>query len=333
MRLLKFLGDHLRQFWKLWAAAAGTVVLIIGIYTPLKEAVGRWMLRQVVSRAGTSSGRVVVSDFAAILIASGIITLSLVAVALCYTLYSLYQVRRAEKTGERRAGTLEKTFHRTQQAADKIWNRLFLGPSRPLKKVIKLRQVWTIYENGDCNFVETITLTTKDKDIHFMWKGVDVEQLAEPAEFPDDIDLKIKPGGNGEIAYLISKNEPRSKHFIVFFLPFISAGGRDERELTVSYYWKGLFRGLLVKGEEPFVYREGSADPIPEVEYQFWIKPKMGSLNCTNTGVNLGKDIHGRDVERLEPSSNLMGMSGWIYSARDLPGNHTTSLLLELRRT
>jgi len=333
VRLLKFLGNHFRQFWKLWAAAAGTVVLIIRIYTPLAEAVGRWMSRQVVPLAGTLSGSLRVKDSAPTLIASGIITLSLVAVALCYTLYSLYQVRRAEKTGERRAGTLEKTFHRTQQAADKIWNRLFLGQSRPLKKVIKLRQVWTIYENGDCNFVETLALTTKDKDIHFMWKGVTAEQVAEPAEFPDDINLKIEPGGNGEIAYLISKNEPRSKHFIVFFLPFISAGGRDERELTISYYWKGLFRGLLVSGEEPFTYREGSANPIPEVEYQFWIKPKMGSLNCTNRGVNLGKDAHGRDIERLEPSRNLMGMSGWTYSARDLPGNHTTRLLLELRRT
>ena len=333
MRLVKFLGNHFQQSWKLWAAAAGTVVLIISIYSPLAQWVGRWMLRQVVPRAGTSLGSLTVKDSAPTLIAWGIITLSLVAVALCYTLYSLYQVRRAERTGERRTGTLEKTFHRTQQAADKIWNRLFLGPSRPLKKVIKLRQVWTIYENGDCNFVETLTLTTKDKDIHFMEKGIDAEEAAEPAEFPDDIDLKIQPGGNGEIAYLINNNDPWSKRFIVFFLPFINAGGRDEREVTTSYYWKGLFRGLLVKGEEPFTYQERSADPIPEVEYQFWIKPKMGSLNCRNTGVNLGKDAQGRDIERLDPSRNLMGMSGWTYSATDLPGNHTTRLLLELRRT
>jgi hypothetical protein len=308
-------------------------MLIIKIYSPLTEALSRWILMQVVLPAGTSPGSLRVKDSAPPLIASGIITLSLVTGALIWTLYSLYQVRSAERTGEKRMGTLEKTFHRTQQAADKIWNRLFLGQSRPLKKVIKLRQVWTIYENGDCNFAETLTLTTKDKDIHFMWKGVDAEQLAEPAEFPDDIDLKIEAGGKGEVAYLISKNEPRSKHFIMFFLPFVSAGGQDERELTISYYWKGLWRGLLVKGEEPFEYRENSADPIPEVEYQFWIKPKMGSLNCTNTGVNLGKDVHGRDIEHLEPSKNLMGMSGWIYSARDLPGNHTTRLLLELRKT
>lgn len=326
--------NHIQRFWKYWAGATGSVALISAIYEPLWKAIDRWLPREIVPRAGTNIANLAVKGIVPTLIACGIIALSMTTGLCSYTLVVLGQARREEKTGKKRGTTLVNTFHRTMQAADRIWHRLFLGLSRPLKKVVKCKQVWTIDENGDCHFYESVTFTTKDRDIHFMQKGIDAEQVADPAEFPDDIDLKIESGANGEIAYLINENGPWKKRFIVFFLPFIKAGGKDQRELITSYYWKGLMRGLIAKGEEPFCYRVESADPIPEVEYQFWIKRRMGSLAGVLTGDNLGKDTNGQDVEKLVPcEDNQMGMIGCAYTARNLPGNHVTCIRLELRNT
>jgi len=67
-------------------------------------------------------------------------------------------------------------------------------------------------------------VAAKDRDIHFMEKIISAEDEADPVEFPDEIDLKIESKTPGrDVRYLISKNEPRSKGVVVFFLPRIKA--------------------------------------------------------------------------------------------------------------
>jgi hypothetical protein len=149
-----------------------------------------------------------------------------------------------------------------------------------------------------------------------------------PVDYPDGIDLKIHSKTEGkELTYLISKNEQRSKGIVMFFLPCIKAGGPDTRELEISFYWPGLFRRLLTIGEEPFNNQIKSVEDIPEVEYQFWIRPNLGTLHCMNVGENLGTG-----TETLTEAEDEKGMKGWIYHGTNLPSGHVTNLRLEFTK-
>ena len=306
-----FVLSHFKGAWKYYAAVLGVIVLLIKVYSPLKALCVAWLG---------------VAGMASEVVAFSWITLLFLLVALVFTVGGLYKSHKKETTQGQQGEILLKTFHRTQQAADLISKKLFPGPSQTRKKVLSCKQVWTIFDNGDCNFTEVLALTTKEKDIHFLQKGIDAEPEADPVEFPDQIDLKIESTTPAkQVVYLINKNELRSKRFVVFFLPFIRAGVDDRRDVKMTYYWKGLMRKLIAFGEEDFTYEVKSVEPIPEVEYQFWIKPQAGTLACSNIGPELDPG-----TETLEPVEDEKGLKGWIYRGKNLPGDHVTRLRLEL---
>jgi hypothetical protein len=141
-----------------------------------------------------------------------------------------------------------------------------------------------------------------------------------------NLKLESKTAGKS-IAYLISKNEPRSKAVVIFFLPLIASGEADRRGLETTYYWRGLFRRLVTNGQEEFHYRVKSVEAVPYAEIQFWVKPQMGRLICTHIGEDLGAD-----QESLREGADEKGMRGWTYIGRDLPPTHTIMLRIELRK-
>ena len=102
----------------------------------------------------------------------------------------------------------------------------------------------------------------------------------------------------------------------------------DKREVKTTLFWKGFMRKLTDTGEEEFNSQVKSVDPVEEIEYQFWVKPRMGKLECFHIGENLESG-----AETLEPAEDEKGMKGWIYRARNVPGNHWTRLRLELKKS
>jgi len=324
---LRFFVKHVQESWKYWAGAGGFLVFLYEIYTPLKTWVEGWLVAQVVPPTVSPATKFALREIASTAVSLLIVLTSVILVIAIYSMASLYKAKRAGSQSGKREAILLKTFHRTQQAADLILNRLFPGSSQPMKQVIKCQQIWAIFENGDCSFTENLVLTTAEKDIHFIEKGQDAEPEADPVEFPDDMDFKIESNDSGsQIAYLINKNEARHKKYIVFFLPYIKAGGKDVRGLTTTFYWPGLARGLVTKKEEPFSYQIKSAGPVPEVEYQFWVKTRMGHLECTSIGPDPTPG-----TETLVALKEEKGMSGWKYVGCNLPVNHVVSLRLELK--
>jgi hypothetical protein len=85
-------------------------------------------------------------------------------------------------------------------------------------------------------------------------------------------------------------------------------------------------RRLVTTGTEEFENRVKSVDPVPLIEYEFWVKPKMGQLLCTNLGGEMDPGM-----ETLSPISDQKAMQGWRYQGTNLPGNHVTLLKIELR--
>jgi hypothetical protein len=233
----------------------------------------------------------------------------------------------SEKTAAR-GEILLKTFRRTVQAAELIAKKLFPGTAQPLKKVTGYREVFCLFDEGDCHYLEEVALCAKDRDIHFVEELIEADPEGDPVEFPDEIDLKVESGTRDKsIQYLITRNEPRSKRVLIFFLPLVKSGGQDPRQYRVTFYWRGLMRRLIVRGEEDFENQVKSVDPVPMVEYEFWVKPKLGRLTC----VNIGPELDSR-AETLEEIGDEKGMRGWKYQGRNLPGDHTTRLRLRLEK-
>lgn len=214
------------------------------------------------------------------------------------------------------------------QAADRIAKQLFPGATMATKKVLSCKQVYTLYKDGDCQSTEIMVVTAHDKDVHFMEKFIAVEEEALPKDFPDDINLKVTSGTpNRNVAYLISGNEQRRKNVMVFFLPRIQSGAADAREVRITYFWKGFFRRLVTRGEEIFETTIKTVEPVPRVEYEFWVAPDAGVLSCTN----IGQVINENDAERevlVQLEADERGMRGWRYIATNFPLHHTSRFRL-----
>lgn len=324
MNRWQFLKKHFGRFWKIYIGVLTVPYIFYRAAKLIGEPLGGWITGHFAVQNGVAS----IDNFGKAALAYGsLIAIGLLVVAVASSA-GLYRATRDAAEAEK-TPILRKTFRRSTEAADLIAKKLFPGVAPRIKLVRRCKQVYTIYKDGDCYVTEELVVAAKDKDIHFMEKIIDAEDEADPVEFPDEIDLKIDSKTPGRhVRYLISKNEPRSKGVVIFFLPRIKANEGDERELKISYHWKGFMRRLVTVGDEPFNMGIKSVEPIPSVEYQFWIKPKEGQLTCRHIGEALEE---GKELLDEQPLDNK-GMGGWVYTAKEVPIGHMTRLKLELKR-
>lgn len=229
-----------------------------------------------------------------------------------------------DAVGRSQRDALLQTFHQSTKAADLICEQLFPGTAVPIKKVLSFKEVFTFYENGDCHCQQEMVLTADTSDVHFYEMSIAGEPEADPASYPSDIQLEVSPAANQGLTYLISANEPKKKKLVIFFLPFIRGGASDQRTVTATYYWRGLMRKLFTEREEEFADRVKSSAAVPDIQYQFWIKPGIGNLKCEQIGVKLPGEM------LTENKPNLNGMRGWTYHATNVPPGHETRLRLGL---
>ncbi len=319
---------HFAQWWKFYAGGLGVVYLFYKVVGPLGDLIMGWIAAHTSVAKNVPSVDGVVRG---VLVVCSLVLLALL-VLVPLTLTLLFRAQKAA-IGAEKNPILIKTFDKTTKAADQIAKQLFPGTAATAKKTIRCKQVYTLYKNGDCHVTETLVITAKNKDIHFMEKLIRVEEEAEPVDFPDEIDLKVvSKTPNKEVAYLISNNEKRQKNAVVFFLPRIQAGQPpDQREIVVTYYWKGFFKRLIMRGDEPFENTIKSVDPIPTVEYEFWNAPDNGVLGFQNVGQHIDENDPTREIRTaLGPDEN--GLTGWSYVVRDFPVGHVTRFRLTWRK-
>ncbi len=329
------LTDLLKNWWKQVAAVVGVIALIVKFYPLLEGLVERWIVQRG-------------------LIAGALVVLVLASSLLIYALYAYSKLKEKESAGEKRIealdlklkdgndaltklkGTftvkskeieaLQGTFSETLAATNLIASQLFPAQPKPMRTVLRLQRVLTIMANGDCRFHETHVFAGKNHDIHFVEQTIGPSD-GEPALFPSDISLEITSGTPGnKVATLISDNRPQQKSFVIFFLPFIQKGGQDEREVVVNYQWKGTFRPLFQDNKDEFQSSAKSSDPIPSVEYQFWLSPGLGTLKCSN----IGSLLPAGSEQLKELQDKAKGMDYWQYTATNVPSGHETRLQLEI---
>ncbi len=318
---MSFFGPILKVIkdtWKIWMAAILVLGGIYAVYDPERKWIESWLQDQIMPGGGKAgpSLKVLPSH----LIAGGVLLgffLIIVTGAMAVAL------RRGLNERLQRDALLQ-TFDQSTKASDLICEQLFPSAAVPIKKVLSFKEVFTFYENGDCYCQQEWLLTSDTSDVHFYEMSIEGEDVAAPANYPKDIQLEVSPGAKQSLAYLISANEPRKKKLVIFFLPFIRGGSSDQRTVNATYYWRGLMRKLFTEREEEFNDQVKSSAPVPEIKYEFWIKPGMGNLTCKQ----IGGTVAGETL--VEASPNLNGMKGWIYTAPNVPVGHETRLRLIL---
>lgn len=321
----EFFKKHVTTWWALCGTVIAFFVGLLKIYSPLNEWSKEWFNKQII-QVNPSSYKI--NDAAPAEIAWFLVAIAFLILALVYLLWFLWRSEKLAKQSDWKSSSLEITFRETMKTAGLIVEKISSTPMKTLKSVLDFHQTYTLYDDGDCYVTETSSLTAKDHDLHMMMKSVEPEPVADPAYFPSDIDLHIESGTPGkDVAYLISKNEPRDKRFVIFFLPALAHGGADQRKVSVSFYWKGYLKKLVTEKEEEISYSVKSIDPIPTVEYVFWAKPRLGKLICTNIGGYLPEEPV---FEALEDKAK--GMRGIAFRAKNVPGDYIVKLLLKIER-
>jgi hypothetical protein len=315
------LRENLRNWWDVYLWIIVTAGALFAIYDPLDKFLEKWVKKQ----AGLEQahlGEDHVPALLSLVILIGVFCL----VGAAIMLYRLARIHRNTARTARAKDLLFNTFLKTIDAADEISRGMFPSTGQTVKHVVSCKQIYTLYDNGDCYFTEDLVVDAGTADVHFMEKTIGGEDEAAPAEYPADIGLKIASLTPGrEVRYLITKNQPRFKSFAIFFLPVIPLGARDHRTIRTEYYWKGLLKGLAIR-PEPIELEVKTSAPPNLIEYEFWAKPGIGELHCENVG---GKPATGTDS--MNPVSDGKGMKGWKYEAKKTPPGHVAKFKLELR--
>jgi hypothetical protein len=319
MQFMQSILGAIKGTWKIWLSVIAAFGIVWAVYDPGRKWIARWLEGQIIASGSVAppSLKVLPSH----IIAWGV----LLGFFLVLVTGSMAVARYRDSVGRSQRDALLRTFRQSTNAADLICEQLFPGTAVPVKKVLSFKEVFTFYENADCHCQLEMVLTADTSDVHFYEMEIRGEPEADSAGFPEDIQLEVTSAANQSLTYLISANEPKTKRVVIFFLPLIRAGASDQRSVTTTYYGPGLMRKLFTKREEKFVDSVKSSAPVPDIEYQFWIKPRMGDLVCTQ----IGKKVEGEQLDRLGRNPN--GMVGWVYHATNVPLGHETKLKLELR--
>jgi hypothetical protein len=227
-----------------------------------------------------------------------------------------------------RSNVALKTLQGTEKAMFKILNQTFpTGTLPPEKQVMLAKNTYLIHKNFDAEVQREYAVKAVDKTIHFWQMEMSVESAADEVEFIYDLGFSAKSIGWGDVAYIPSANQSRSKKVLVYFLPPIEPGENDPRKIIVTYKWPGMFRQLDKLGEETYAWLLDSANPIPLIDCRFYMEPGAGSVRCEVVGSNNGRQILREEVhpERHWP--------GWVYTVENAPtGRYKYALNLKFDR-
>jgi len=142
----------------------------------------------------------------------------------------------------------------------------------------------------------TYSISAVNGPVHFWQESYRVRDEADATEYLLDIDFKVRDiSGRGDVVYLPTEIDGRSKAVSLYFLPQITP---DEagRIIEVSYKWPGLARSLRRLGEESFNFNYDSLESVDEVTLEIFLE--------AGTGGKLYGEISGEKY----PGSNIAGV-------------------------
>lgn len=235
--------------------------------------------------------------------------LFLILLALCVLLASfalLYvqaEIRRRHsiRNLDERKTKAYATLQGMMRAAHRIRTQSY--PSVERHKIFrKIHLRYVLDKNFTARVTRSYTIAAINGPVHFWQESYRVRDAAEATEYLLDIDFKVKDvSGRGEIVYLPTEIDGRSKAVSLYFLPQITAE-EEGRAIEITYKWPGLARSLRDLGEEAFNFNYDSLRPVEEVTFEIFLEPgTQGRLQAEIAGMKFpGATI--KDVKDNETS-------------------------------
>ncbi len=272
-----------------------------------------------------------ISDFGFFVLILLVITLTLGVIALSGPLASRLLGALIDMRGKAgtRGAVMEMTFEKMMQAASEIAAQLYPPDRPPQKNIIRARRTYLVSQNFDT------AITREDDykaltDLHIERIIVGAEQHADPCEFLDDIDFKVRDDSRGSrVVYLPTRNTPFEKEVVLFFLPHIRPEEPAPRKIILTYKWPKMLRQLEKRGFEVGEWGLKSRDPIPEAEMRVFFEPGLrGKVKASIHGPRLPED----SLEEAKCDiPGCGGWEGWSYKLRNAPSG-TYKIKFDMRR-
>ncbi len=222
------------------------------------------------------------------------------------------ELRRDLAQRQEREQVASKTLREMMAAASRIREQLFPAARRPVKVLISIENTYLVYKNFDCAVSRVYEIKAADVPVHFWEIEQRVESAADPVDYLDDIDFKVRP--QNAVAYLPSYNDLRCKKVVIYFLPQIEPSETNPRKILVSYRWPGMFKQLERDGQEAYSWKLESKYNIPRVRLVVYLEPGTGlNLHMEPEGSAGGKHLI-EDCKHPE-----RGWAGKVCTITDAP--------------
>lgn len=249
----------------------------------------------------------------------------LVLFLLAVFIYGLVIAYRSSKgleelrqTSGKRNLVVEKTFEKTVLASSRICGQLYPRSRTPQKNFLKVKTVYLVDEDFTTSVTREYEISAIT-DLDFDQFVIGAEPEADPCEFLDEIDFKVRDTNPlNELVYLITENTPYTKRVAVFFLPHINPGDAP-RTIVLTYKWPRMLRRLVMKGSEIGNWILNSRDPVPAAELAVYFAPKVKNrVECVIHGQRLGED-RDRLIRGTCDMPGCGGWEGWRYLLTNAP--------------
>jgi NADH:ubiquinone oxidoreductase subunit K len=219
-----------------------------------------------------------------------------------------------------------KTLQGMMWAANRLRHQHFPSSAKVKKCVRSVKAIFRIHKNFDTDVEQHWCIRAGEEAVNFWTVTVRSTSEADGAEYLDDINFKVKDASDNGVVYLPTENDPRTKKVVLYFLPQIEPG-KEERQITMTYSWPGLFNQLKNRSSEEFSWTTDSLSAIEKIEFLFYLEEKTGFfLQVENIGPEYGKVVP-------QPISDGDQWKGFSYVLENVPaGKCEVGLLLRLKR-
>lgn len=219
-------------------------------------------------------------------------------------LYIQAEIRRRSsvRSLDERKTRAYATLQGMMRAAARIRTQSYPGVTRN-KTFKKIHLRYVLDKDFNAKVKRSYTIAAVNGPVHFWQESYRVRDAAEATEYLIDIDFKVKvAGGLGDVVYLPTEIDGRSKAVSLYFLPQITPEEVEGRAIEITYKWPGLARSLRDLGEEEFNFNYDSLQPVEEVTLEVFLQPgTKGTLQAEVAGTKFpGATI--TDVKDAETS-------------------------------
>jgi hypothetical protein len=191
----------------------------------------------------------------------------------------------------------------------------------PDKAVVKsfdyVRVSYFIERDLTAAVIREYGIRTSDQPLHFWTTGNSATSFADEVEYLDDMDFKVKDHSGREVVYLPTKNDPRSKEVVLYFLPRVESSESEARKIEITYKWPSLLRQLRELGYEDFTFALESKQGIPELQFRFLLESGTGeNLEGEVTGPHYANEVLENNFKTQQDGKNW---AGFVYGIKGCP--------------